>query len=1013
MCAATNCCDPISQAATFDVNQENLIDTISNSLKSNLNSCDYSDVRRLNNISKRKLNQLFLHLNISSLRAHFDDLCDLLSQFDQPPCIILISETRINNEPSTNITIPGYTFVHSPSLTKAGGVGAYVSDLLNFTINDTLKLNVNGCEDLWLNVTFSNIKSQYVFGVIYRHPHNNHSQFYNALDESLQILNRGNKNVIVMGDININMIGDQNSTLLQQYLKTLESNGFTCCIDQPTRIGSSSRTAIDHIVTNITRNKITPGILEYHISDHLPIFCLISSLPVNPLSKNVNTTYRNISNVEEETFREDLHFTIEPILDEFMTLPITPTNFDTQFNNLIANIEVVIDKHAPLQTISRKWRRFSLKPWLTKGIITSIKNKQKLYRTLFLAGNTSEKKFFKIYANKLTRVKNLSKKQYYTEYLSKHNSNPKKVWEKINSLLPRNNANSTIKNIKVDNKVVDNSFDIAQEFNKYFVEIGNKLASNVNHQNRVSHSVYLKNRVLNTIVMEPPTATEIHNLLISTNPLKACGCDNISNVFLRIGAPVLAPILAIFFGKALDLGIFPQIFKTAKVVPIFKSGCKEKVGNYRPIALLPSLSKILEKLIKSRFTKFFCKNKVLYSKQYGFRENHSVIHALLDILTNAYDEINNKLNIALIFMDFRKAFDTVSHEILLHKLYHYGIRGPAYLLIENYLYNRQQFVTINNTSSTLRPINIGVPQGSILGPLLFLIYINDLPNALSNDPRLFADDACLFLAHTSPTTLEKICTNEVSRLKDWCSANKIQINPQKSFVLPISYKLNAPCSNINLPFEKSKITSCQTCRYLGVLLDNQLNFKPHILLIETKLARAIGILSKLRHVLPVPALRLLYFSLIHPHLTYALPIWGCTYPSYLKNLQRLQNKSVRVIYNLRLKTPLLPYYHKLNVLKITDLYTYEIGKIMHQHSCNALPNHLSSFFTSTRQIHNRFTRSSSNNLLYLPKFSTSRCQKSIKFQGTKIWNSIPANLQNLPFYKFKNSFKWYLLDTYC
>ena len=610
MYAATNCCDSDSQAVTIDLNQQNLTDFISNSLSSNVNSCDYFDLSRLNNITKKDPCHLFLHLNISSLQAHFDNLFDFLSQLDQPPSIVFISETRINVEPSTNITIPGYTFIHCPSPTKAGGVGAYISDHLNFTVNETLKLRVNGCEDLWLNISFPNIKSPYIFAVIYRHPHNNHSQFYDALDESLQMLNRCNKNVIIMGDVNINICSDQYSPSLHQYLDTLYSNGFMCCVNKPTRIASSSQTAIDRIITNIVKKEITPGILKFHISDYLPIFCSISSLLYTPPIIKTNTTYRNINNVEEDAFRHDLRHTLEPIVYEFTNLPITSTNFDTHFNNLIANIEAVIDKHAPMKTVSRKWRRFSRKPWLTRGIITSIKHKQKLYRTYFLTGNAFEKQFFKKYANKLTRVKKLSKKMYYTEYIHKHNTNPKKVWQIINSLIPRKTVNSFVKNINVDNKFIDHPSDIAEEFNnKYFVEIGNSLDKNMENQNNTNYSAYLKNPVLHSIVLEPPTANEIFYMLLSTYLSKACGCDNISNFFLRIGAFVLAPILAVYFEKALELGIFPHIFKTAKVIPIFKSGNKDNIGNYRPIALLPNLSKILEKLIKNRFTKFFCKTR--------------------------------------------------------------------------------------------------------------------------------------------------------------------------------------------------------------------------------------------------------------------------------------------------------------------------------------------------------------------------------------------------------------------
>ena len=265
----------------------------------------------------------------------------------------------------------------------------------------------------------------------------------------------------------------------------------------------------------------------------------------------------------------------------------------------------------------------------------------------------------------------------------------------------------------------------------------------------------------------------------------------------------------------------------------------------------------------------------------------------------------------------------------------------------------------------------------------------------------------MFLNHSSLTSLENICAIEVSCLKYWFNSNKIQINSQKSFILPISPKLNVPSLNLNLPYENSKINSSQICKYLGVLLDDKLNFKPHILQLETKLAKAVGSLSlsKLRHILPLSALRLLYYSLIHSHLLYALPIWGSTFPAYFKKLQCLQNKSIRIIFNILPKTSVSPYYYKLKILKSPDSYIYEIAKIMHQHSRKVLPDYFYSFFTTTRQNHNRPTRSHSNNTIYLSKFSMSRCQRSIKFQETKIWNSIPIELQNQSFHKFKFNFK--------
>ena len=276
-----------------------------------------------------------------------------------------------------------------------------------------------------------------------------------------------------------------------------------------------------------------------------------------------------------------------------------------------------------------------------------------------------------------------------------------------------------------------------------------------------------------------------------------------------------------YFGFCFELGFFPSTFKTAKVVPIFKSGNKHLVQNYRPISLLSCLSKVLEKLIKSRLLKFLTKHKILYDLQFGFRGKNSVLHALLHVTSFSYDAIQNKQTTALLLMDFTKAFDTtVSHEILMHKLYYYGIHGPAYGLIASYLSRRNHFVVVNNTQSFLKPINIGVPQGSILGSLLFLIYVNDICNATNCNSRLFADDACFVLSDISPKALELNCNAELQNLFSWCAANKLQIKPNKSFAIIIPPKINAPSIDLNLRYENKTITCCKSSKYLGVTFDN-------------------------------------------------------------------------------------------------------------------------------------------------------------------------------------------------
>ena len=221
-----------------------------------------------------------------------------------------------------------------------------------------------------------------------------------------------------------------------------------------------------------------------------------------------------------------------------------------------------------------------------------------------------------------------------------------------------------------------------------------------------------------------------------------------------------------------------------KVIPLFKSGSKHQAQNYRPISLLSSISKVLEKLIKERLVKFLHKHKIIFEHQYGFCENHSTAHALIDILTTCYYNIENKQYTILMMMDLKKAFDTVNHEKLPHELYHYGIRGPSHELLTSCLSQRKQFVYASNLQSELQQVTFGVPQGSILGPLLFLIYINDLRNVLNSTPRLFADYTCLVCSRNNLDDLQIISNNALDKLSRWYDSNEFTINPSKStFIL--------------------------------------------------------------------------------------------------------------------------------------------------------------------------------------------------------------------------------------
>ena len=297
-------------------------------------------------------------------------------------------------------------------------------------------------------------------------------------------------------------------------------------------------------------------------------------------------------------------------------------------------------------------------------------------------------------------------------------------------------------------------------------------------------------------------------------------------------------------------------------------------------------------------------------------------------------------------MDLRKAFGTISHEMLLQKLFHYGVRYPAHDLIKSYLFSRCQLVSINGSKSSTQRITIGVPQGSILGPLFFLIYVNDLHNATSCKPPLFADDTCLVISNPSTTDLELNCNSELNQSCNWCDANRSQINPDKSTYLPISHKVRDQILTLNLVNKNSKLACSNSYNYLGVILDNQFHFKFHIANVITKVSKAVGIISKLCYFFPSATLLLLYYALVYPHLLFGLVLWGNIYSTYLDKIQPLQNKAMRIITNSDARASANPLYRKLGILIVSALYKFEIAKIMYQHSKQSLLSCFSTFFNN-------------------------------------------------------------------
>jgi len=431
--------------------------------------------------------------------------------------------------------------------------------------------------------------------------------------------------------------------------------------------------------------------------------------------------------------------------------------------------------------------------------------------------------------------------------------------------------------------------------------------------------------------VEDASISEVFNLLTSLKINKSSGPDGISCRLIKENSYLLCETLCYMYNLSLSSGIIPDKFKLAKVVPIFKKGAMNQPSNYRPISLLNIFNKLLEKIVYRRIFAFLNKNHVIYKYQFGFRKHYATSLALLDVLDQCYKNVDIGNKILGIYLDLQKAFDTVDYDVLQYKLQYYGVRGVMLKWINNYLSNRKQFTVVNNVSSNIGDITCGVPQGSVLGPLLFLIYMNDIPNAVQgHDVKLFADDTNVFIFGPDLKILECEANTCVKNLNVWFTANKLSLNVDKTcFTIFNNNKLNSVNYKVNLTINGQQISQVSSCKYLGVFLDDAFNWNEHINYVYNKIIKFVSLFYKLRTFVPKECLYKLYYAFVFPHINYAVEIYANCSKSVLNKLNKLNNKLLRILLNTNFDTPNVELYRKFDILSIPLLHECKLLELLH------------------------------------------------------------------------------------
>lgn len=931
-----------------------------------------------------------LYLNTRSIKNKFEDIEDLISNFDEEIHVIILTETWLKPGDEKYYNLPGYQSYFSSREGKiGGGIGIFIKNHISHNIDK--QSTENDLSYTQFTIQLPKCTEKINFIGIYRTK-------TTSITELTELINRNTnptKNTIVVADNNINILKTTEEII--SFKEKIKNIGLQIVNTKyTTRQGNKNNneedSLIDHCLTNMETMSITTSTILNNLSDHNMIILDIDYKYNKEDRKDRNITY----------IKTDIEKVKQKLDIEIMTTQNTDIN--KKFDFFLGKVTNIIN--AETKIIEKIFnRQMPNREWMNDDLRKKIKQREVLHKKV-KANNDNEGIIaeFKQKRNEITSIRRQLKKEYFRNKIEEAIDNPKKVWNILNKVLTNGNSNiSEITEIQYQNDRYTGT-EVPVIFNKYFTEIAHTLKPNHNQQHQ-SRAVIPNKITEQSFFLAPTTTLEVKKIISNLSNKNSHNGDAISPKIMKQIYPTIITTLTELYNQSIEEAIFPEILKIGQIIPLHKGGNKHNIENYRPIANTSTIAKIFEKIVQNRLMGFLENTKYLYPQQHGFRKKRNTKTAVMDTTHDIKKNLDKGKKVGALFIDLCKAFDTVSHKLLLKTLEDAGIRGHAKRWFSSFLINRSQYTNIKNNKSNLQTITIGVPQGAILSPSFFIMFINDISRIeLKGKLTLFADDATLIYAVDNYEELERNMQHDLELLHKYFNEKELTLNTKKTCYMIFNMSQDI---DITLTYNNTLLEQVTTTKYLGIHINDTLDWTQHICKIKGKIIPLISVLRRRGIYLPDHQKRKFYYGIVNSHLNYLASVWGHTSKKNVDGLQRVQNKVIKAIFNFPYRYSTFKLYNKLQIIKIENIVKLQTLLYIHEITTKHSTSNIN--LTSNNEIHKHNTRINSNIHKLYNRTTKHGLQDPIT-AGIEQYNKLPKNMKDLNVKQFKIKIKETMLS---